>query len=296
MAAVFAGPGGGPRAVAATPAPAVVSGVQSDDQWEIVVFLCMPSTYGCHKSDATEKQKRALQAFLGAMPELTEIRFLDRAAMYESLRHDFAANRPLLKSVTAKELPESFRLRVKQGADRARVVAAVHGRSGVGRVEDLAEFNDGSWADPSDGTVFLCAKGSLTPACVSGRGKANKKAATFREKKAIIAALDRMPGVESYVFQDQRTAYRHFATTYADNEALVAITKVSDMPESYRLTLYPVADWNGVMASLSRLSGVSQVYNQRCSDTKMKLIAEYGFSDMPGSNVLTKKACAPRAG
>ncbi|MGI5285467.1 permease-like cell division protein FtsX [Nonomuraea polychroma] len=124
---------------------------------------------------------------------------------------------------------------------------------------------------------------------MSGRGKANKKAATFREKKAIVAALDRMPGVESYVFQDQSTAYRDFVT-YADNKTLIAATKVSDMPESYRLTLHPVADWNGVTDSLSRLSGVSLVYNQRCWDATMKLIAEYG------SNGFTQKACAPGAG
>ncbi|MER5998001.1 hypothetical protein ABT120_05465 [Nonomuraea angiospora] len=67
------------------------------------------------------------------------------------------------------------------------------------------------------------------------------------------------------------------------------VTQLSDIPESYRLTMQPEVDWNAVSRSLARLPGVSQVYNLRCTDAKLKLEVEYGRSNLPDS-----KVCAPR--
>lgn len=295
--AVVAGPGEERRAAAAALSPSASPEAVADDQQEIVVFLCTPSTYGCDKRETTQKQKRALKAFLDAMPELTEVTFLDRAGTYEAFKRDFAANRPLLKKVKAEDLPESFRLRVKPGVDRRRVRVAVGRRPGVSGLEDPLEVHGGSASTParSDATVFMCTKSSAMPACTSGRGKANNKAATPDEKKAIIAALDTMPGIESYVFEDQRTAYQHFSRTFADNKVLISATKVSDMPESYRLMLYPDADWSSITGRLARMPGVSQASNQRCLETLVKLYVEYGFFG-PETDDLDSVACAPGAG
>ncbi|WP_188189182.1 permease-like cell division protein FtsX [Nonomuraea sp. SYSU D8015] len=292
---VVAGPD---PAVAATAPPVSAAESRADDEREIVVFLCTPASYGCRKRAATEKQKQALHTYLEAMPESAGVQFLDRTAMYKNFRRYFAANRPLLKAVKAKDLPESFHLRVKQGTDRDKVVVALLDRPGVGAVEDLAEvYGDLSpmWSD-WDASIFLCVAGSEMPACTSGRGRASKKAATFREKKPIVATLDGDPAVMSYVFEDQKTAYRNFVEDQSHNKELVAAVKVTDMPESYRLTLRHEADWNTVTGRLARMPGVGQVHNRRCSETKVKLVAEYGFSDVPGTGALERKACRPGAG
>ncbi|TMR12155.1 hypothetical protein ETD86_33525 [Nonomuraea turkmeniaca] len=292
-AAVVAGSEGAPGA-AVTPGPAATA----VDQWEFVVFLCTPSSAYCRKRGATDRQREALQTHLEAMPELTGLQFLDRAAMYAAFRRDFAGHAPLLKKVKRTDLSESFRFKVKQGTDRDRVRSDIFGRPGVGYVADLAEVHGDPMAvSPEwDAVVFICVTGTAMPACASGRGRKNKKAATPGEKKAIVAALDRTPEVVSYVFEDQKTAYRKFAEDFSHKQELVDATKVADMPESYRLRLRPEADWNALTARLARMPGVSQAYNQRCADTKVKLVEEYGFDDVPGAGVVDEKACAPGTG
>ncbi|WP_246556006.1 permease-like cell division protein FtsX [Nonomuraea jabiensis] len=278
----------GMSVLAGTPAAAEVS---ASDEWEIAVFLCTPATYGCHKRNATAKQKQALRTFLESRPELSDVRFVDRASAYKSFRRDFAGNRTLLKAVRAKDLPESFRLRVKTGVDRDRMRHAVYRRPGVGEVIDQTVLYGDTQpvASEWDISIFLCVKDSAMPACLSGRGKANGKIATLKEKKVIAKAIEGTTGVETYIFEDQATAYRNFVESYADNESLMSVTKMSDIPESYRLTMRPDVDWNAVSRSLARLPGVSQVYNLRCTDAKLKLEVEYGRSDLPDS-----KVCAPR--
>ncbi|MEU6782601.1 permease-like cell division protein FtsX [Nonomuraea angiospora] len=285
----------GMSVLVSTPAaadPVTAPEVSVSDEWEIAVFLCTPTTYGCHKRGATAKQKQALRTFLESRPELSGVRFVDRASAYESFRRDFAGNKTLLKAVRAKDLPESFRLRVKKGADRDRVLDAAVRRPGVGDAIDQAELSDDeqeAGSTPWNMSVFLCRKDSLMSPCLSGRGKAKGRAATLKEKKAIVAEIERTPGVEEYVFEDQATAYRNFAETYAGNQALVNATKVSDMPESYRLRMRPEADWNAVSRRLAQLPGVSQVLNDRCVGARFKLIVEYGLRGLPDS-----KVCAPR--
>ncbi|MFF4620837.1 hypothetical protein [Nonomuraea jabiensis] len=138
---------GTPAAADPVPAPEV----SASDEWEIAVFLCTPAAYGCHKRGATARQKRALRTFLESRPELSGVRFVDRAS-------------------------------------------------------------------------------------------------TVKEKKTVVKAIEGTPGV-----------------------------------------VRPEVDWNAVSRRLARLSGVSQVWNQRCMDAQVKLVAEYGRDDLPDS-----KVCVPR--
>jgi hypothetical protein len=68
------------------------------------------------------------------------------------------------------------------------------------------------------------------------------------------------------------------------------------MPESYRLVLRPEADLNPVTGRPARMPGVSSVSDERCWDAKLRLIAEYGFSEAYWGDELDGKACRPGAG
>lgn len=284
-------------AVVAVSSPASAAG---DAEWEIRVFMCSsPSMLGCEKRTATGAQKRAVRTLLEGLPEVEEVRFVDQAGMYASFRRDFAANKPLLRRTRAKDLPETFVLRVKEGADRDRVTRAVIGRPGVSWAIDAAERRRDalSWVEDWSGSVFLCTAGSAWDRCTKGRGKANKKAATARERAAVGAALAKDPAVLSYVFEDQRTAYENFKDDFAGNDGLLAITEVTDMPESYRLILRPGADWNTVTSRMARMSGVSWTSNARCFETVVKLAGEYGLLDYSSAiGDGSPNACAPGTG
>ncbi|MEV4548577.1 permease-like cell division protein FtsX [Nonomuraea wenchangensis] len=284
-------------AVVAVSSPASAAG---DAEWEIRVFMCSsPSMLGCEKRTATGAQKRAVRTLLEGLPEVEEVRFVDRVGMYASFRRDFAGNKPLLRQITAKDLPEMFLLRVKEGADRERVTRAVRGRPGVSWATDAADGQRDalSWTPDWDGSLILCSAGSAMVRCGKGRGKANKKAATARERAAMAAALAKDPAVLSYVFEDQRTAYGNFKDAFAGNDALIAATRVTDMPESYRLTLRPDADWNTVTNRMARMPGVSWASNARCFETVDKLAGEYGLLDYSSAFADgSPDACAPGTG
>ncbi|MEW9550032.1 permease-like cell division protein FtsX [Nonomuraea sp. NPDC050783] len=264
--------------VAASAAPAV-AGAPADDEGEIRVFLCTSSMEGCHKRAATGRQKKALRAFLEGLPELEEVRFVDRARMYADFRNEFATVGSLMEQVREKDLPEAFVLRVEAGVDRKRLTESLWGRPGVGRAFDVSELR----RDPSilvgewDMNINLCTKDSQAHECRSGRGRANKKAVTAREKKAIVAAIDGSPEVLSYAFEDQKTAWRAFKEAFADNKALLSATRVSDMPMSYRLRVRPEADSGTLMTRFTRLPGVSTVDSLRCLQVTFTLGMEYGL-------------------
>ncbi|MEV0619527.1 permease-like cell division protein FtsX [Nonomuraea sp. NPDC050404] len=279
---------GGPPAEGAIVEPEVVVG----GEWELSVFLCTPAVKGCHQRYATAGQKRRIRALLEKVPEVTEVRFVDRPSAYRSFRRDFSGRGALLKAVRAKDLPESFQVRMVQGADRDRVRAAVVKLPGVQEIETysdpvvLQDFHKDHGV-----SVFLCRKGSDVPACGTGRGAADGARVTSREKKAIVSSIKRMPEVESYIFEDKKTAFRNFSEIYADNEALVAASRVSDMPESYRLAVRPTADWDLVSLRLARLKGVSQVLNDRCQTARATLSVKYGLDKL--RNRTDDKVCAP---
>lgn len=258
----------------AAPTPEVSVG----DDSEIAVFLCTPSSYGCHKRYATAKQRRDVERFLKSTPEVTEVRFVSRASAYASFRREFDGQQKVLASVRARDLPESFRVRVSGVADRARIATSANRRPGVGLAVDQAETGAAVQSEEADISVYLCMKGnSLWRGCLHGRGKANGLAATAKEKKAIVAVIERIPGLESYEYEDQATAYRNFVEAYADNKALIAATRVSDMPESYQLSMRPEADWDTPVRRLARMPGVGPVYDQRCLLRKVRLWSEYGL-------------------
>ncbi|SDL29220.1 hypothetical protein SAMN05421874_1192 [Nonomuraea maritima] len=251
------------------------------DNSEIAVFLCTPSAYGCHKRYATAKQRRDVETFLKTVPEVTEVRFVSRAASYASFRREFAGQKKVLAAVRAEDMPESFRVRVSGVADRLRIRALANRRPGVGIAVDQAEIRAiVAESESPDISVFLCIKDSAMPACLRGRGKANKLPSTAKEKQAIVAAIERVPGLVSYRYEDQATAYRNFVESYADKKALIEATRLSDMPDSYRLSMRPEADWDSPCRRLARMPGVSMAYDQSRWLQEVRLHAEYGLPDV----------------
>ncbi|MFI7425047.1 permease-like cell division protein FtsX [Nonomuraea sp. NPDC049684] len=259
------------------PGPADVAA----DNGEIAVFLCTPSAHRCDKRHATAGQRRDVEVFLNSTPGVTEVRFVSRAAAHAEFRREFAGQRKMLAEVRAKDMPESFWIRVSEAADRARVVSAVDRRPGVGLVVDQLEnrrVTRSYWN--VEVSVFLCVGDASGPECRHGRGGANRKAATAKEKKAIVAVIERIPGLESYEFEDQRTAYRRFAETYADNETLIAAVRVSDIPESYLLSIQPEVNRGPWRHRLAKMPGVSQVWDHECVLQGARLRSEYGLRNV----------------
>ncbi|NUP03174.1 MAG: ABC transporter permease [Nonomuraea sp.] len=114
----------------------------------------------------------------------------------------------------------------------------------------------GYWDDKVEISVFLCTKNSAIPAC-------NGKAITPAQIKALDEHIKGIPGVERVFFEDQNAAYNNFKSAYQSNPTLVQVTKVEDMPQSFRVKLVDPDNYQPVIQAVKGQPGVSQVMDQK---------------------------------
>ncbi|NUT12719.1 MAG: ABC transporter permease [Nonomuraea sp.] len=114
----------------------------------------------------------------------------------------------------------------------------------------------GYWDDKVEISVFLCTKNSAIPAC-------NGKAITPAQIKALDEHIKGIPGVERVFFEDQSAAYNNFKSAYQSNPTLVQVTKVEDMPQSFRVKLVDPDNYQPVIQAVKGQPGVSQVMDQK---------------------------------
>ncbi|MFG1960056.1 permease-like cell division protein FtsX [Nonomuraea sp. NPDC049028] len=292
-AAVLVSPGDEQRAAVANP-PADQKG-----ETELFVFLCSKSVKSpdCPGGSVTAQHTGRIQQALQAAPGVLELIYEDSARAYESFRRDFAGNKTLLDAVDAADMPPSFHVQLRPGADVKALQAklkSIGGVSGTSEPETdnlLASERENNKADIS---VFLCTEGSGQASCgaVAAPGwtkdapKFTKygKAITPAQQGDLAREIAKTPGVQSSHLESQQEAYENFKRAYVSNKALLKATKPSDMPKSFRLQLRPDADSGEVIAQLQHLPGVASVINSKCVTERLTLYQRYGLL-LPASKV-----------
>ncbi|MGI5285469.1 permease-like cell division protein FtsX [Nonomuraea polychroma] len=282
-AAVLGSPEGTDRAVATDPKPAQTGNA------DLTVFLCAKTASKappCLGRAVRVDEVKVIERMVKELPQLQSAHFDNQAVTYDRFRAEFAHDKALLDAVKITDMPHSFRLTLKAGADRRAVQQALEGTRGVQSVVDHAT----EAVEPPEKrlmSVFLCNDASTMSSCgavTDARGKGTPelvkegKATTSRQKASITKLIEAMPEVQSYVFEDRKTAYENFRRDNKANKALIEATRVEDMPESFRLTLKPEADWSKVADELMRQPGVSTVVYSPCVQLQSVLRARYGLS------------------
>jgi cell division protein FtsX len=277
------------RAVATNPEPAQTGNA------DMTVFLCAKSASKappCLGRAVRVDEIKVIDQKVKALPQLRSAHFDTQAETYDKFRAEFAHDTALLDAVRIIDMPHSFRLTLKAGADRWAVQQALEGTRGVQSVVDHAT----EVVEPPEKplmSVFLCNDASTMSSCgavTDARGKGTPelvkegKATTSLQKASIRKLIEAMPEVQSYVFEDRKTAYENFGRDDRTSEALSQVTRVEDMPESFRLTLKPEADWSKVADELMRQPGVSTVVYSPCLQLQSVLRARYGLI-LPDSTV-----------
>ncbi|WP_327088754.1 permease-like cell division protein FtsX [Nonomuraea sp. NBC_01738] len=156
--------------------------------------------------------------------------------------------RPLRAGEPARRWMFDLRI-IAMGAVAVMVAVAAVAVFLTGGDDDRAPVATVSMAE-REVALFLCGKGSVPPPC---RGKQVSQEQTA----AVAAAVKEMPGVESVVFEDRKTAtddYRRFVVTYPDVKEPV---RLEDLPESFRVSLAPGADSATIAAEARKLPGVA---------------------------------------
>ncbi|MEV6863330.1 permease-like cell division protein FtsX [Streptosporangium subroseum] len=113
------------------------------DKVEVSVFLCKKNDAfpQCKTSGGVNEQEQAdLKAEIEAMPQVEQVTFENAAEAYKNFRTQNANNTVLLSAIQVEDMPESFRVKLKDPDTYGAVIEALNGRPGVSNVINQKEL------------------------------------------------------------------------------------------------------------------------------------------------------------
>ncbi|WP_371780526.1 permease-like cell division protein FtsX [Streptosporangium subroseum] len=113
------------------------------DKVEVSVFLCKKNDAfpQCKTSGGVNAQEQAdLKAEIEAMPQVEAVTFENANEAYKNFRTQNANNTVLLSAIQVDDMPESFRVKLKDPDTYGAVIEALNGRPGVSNVINQKEL------------------------------------------------------------------------------------------------------------------------------------------------------------
>jgi cell division transport system permease protein len=113
------------------------------DKVEVSIFLCSDidkaDNPACSAGAVTDSQRDAIRADLEAMSEVETVLYESKEEAYQHFKEDFGDS-AFSNEVTADQLPESFRVKLKDPEQFAIITSAFEGRPGVQSVVDQRQL------------------------------------------------------------------------------------------------------------------------------------------------------------
>jgi cell division transport system permease protein len=113
------------------------------DKIEVSIFLCgsLSDSSNCSKGVITSDQKAQIQRDLNALPVVDKVFYESQQEALTRFKERFK-NSAISQNVTADQLPESFRVKLKDPTKFAVIESAFSGRPGVDIVQDQRAILD----------------------------------------------------------------------------------------------------------------------------------------------------------
>ena len=113
------------------------------DKIEVSVFLCgsLSESSSCATGPVTDAQRTAIQADLNSLPVVQTVYYESQAQAYQHFQERFKGS-AIAQNVTPDQLPESFRVKLKDPTQFNVVQSAFSGRPGVDTVQDQRTILD----------------------------------------------------------------------------------------------------------------------------------------------------------
>jgi cell division transport system permease protein len=114
---------------------------QMKDYWydkvEVSVFLCGQDSEApsCAAGEVSQAQREQIQSDLRGMPEVANVFYESKQQAYTRFKEQFKES-AIADNVTADQMPESFRVKLKNPEQFPIVATAFAGRDGVEQVQD----------------------------------------------------------------------------------------------------------------------------------------------------------------
>ncbi|PZG50360.1 cell division protein FtsX [Spongiactinospora gelatinilytica] len=109
------------------------------DKVEISAFLCSKDSpfEACKNTGGvTEQERETLRQQIQAMPEVQQVYYEDAAKAYQNFKTQYGADSVLVAAVKVEDMPESFRVKVKNPESYTAVMERIKGAPGVSNVVD----------------------------------------------------------------------------------------------------------------------------------------------------------------
>ena len=112
------------------------------DKIEVSIFLCSKtsSNTSCSKADATADQKKSIEADLKKLPQVSKVEYESKEAAFSRFKEQFSTTPGMVQSTKAGDIPDSFRVRLKNPEEYKAVSNAMLGRPGVDQVVNEQEI------------------------------------------------------------------------------------------------------------------------------------------------------------
>ncbi|MDX6275747.1 MAG: cell division transport system permease protein [Frankiales bacterium] len=114
----------------------------SKDYWydkvEVSVFLCAEGDAAepCNGRGVTEDQRQSILDEIHALPQVKTVFYESQAEAYQHFKEQFKDSPDLVNNTTADQLPESYRVKLKDPKKFAIIQSALEGKPGVNSVID----------------------------------------------------------------------------------------------------------------------------------------------------------------
>jgi cell division transport system permease protein len=113
------------------------------DKIEVSVFLCgsLSESPSCAGGPITASQRTAIQKDIQALPAVQNVYYESQSQAYQHFQEQFKGS-AIAQNVTPDQLPESFRIKLKDPTQFSVIQSAFTGRPGVDTVQDQRTILD----------------------------------------------------------------------------------------------------------------------------------------------------------
>ncbi|MFI6537394.1 permease-like cell division protein FtsX [Nonomuraea sp. NPDC050547] len=235
---------------------------------DLSVFLCHgenPAQPSCEGEAITKEQRLAVRRALLSAPWVETLVFEDQREAFKNFQADDLISESVKKVVRVQDMPESFRVKIRPGADYKSLIAEVKAMPGVVQVVDssmirrrMAAGLPEGWPQERTISVFMCRRGGSGALCEDEPSKRGN-GATPEQVKAAHDALRSLPEVADILVETREMAWKA-----QQGIGATAGQTPEDMNESIRLLLHPDADHARVIKVIESLAGVERVVEYPC--------------------------------
>jgi cell division transport system permease protein len=170
------------------------------DRIQVSIFLCTEGAPqpNCNEQAATPEQKATIASQLKAMPEVETVYTEDAQQAYDRFKEQFR-NSPIADTVQVGDIPESYRVKLKDPTKFAVVSSQFEGAPGVASVQDQEKVLKKFFQIINGITYFALGLAALMAVCAALLMATTIRQAAFVRRREI--SIMRLVGASSWTIR-----------------------------------------------------------------------------------------------